>query len=76
MKIDEAIKSGKRFKRKEELYYWDCNPIVTQLFTVECILAEDWEIEEDGSDSNKSKAKMNSTSEWYKEDKKGNFIKV
>ena len=53
MTLIEAVKSGKRFKRKDfELYY---EPGSVCRYSYEDIVAEDWEIEEDVVTITKSK---------------------
>lgn len=46
MNIIEAVKSGKRFRRKTHPNYWFDRPPTDHSFTIDWILADDWEIEE------------------------------
>lgn len=46
MNIIEAIKSGKRFKRKAHFDYWPKPNRNSHTFSLEELLADDWEVEE------------------------------
>lgn len=45
MNIIEAIKSGKKFKRKQDKEW--CSTMYRSAFSTEYILADDWEVEEE-----------------------------
>lgn len=47
MNIQEAIKSGKRYRRKGELDWYDTAPDFTHhAFSTQDVLSSDWEVEE------------------------------
>lgn len=45
MNLIDALKSGRRFRRKNATLWWDTNPNAVYHFSREALISDDWEIE-------------------------------
>lgn len=68
MNIIEAVKSGKRFKRKQDHKYWEpMSNFYTLYLDAIAILADDWEIDEDKVEITRSQLNAAYTKSFFED---------